>query len=184
MFGMADVERLFLAGHELGCHTFDHLSAGGANSRAFEISVSRNASALHRIFPTATFRTLSYPLSVPRLLTKKRMVSRFECCRGGGQTFNAGEADLSYLAAYFLEQARGNLPAVKKMIDDNCSARGWLIFATHDVDAAAGRFGCVPDFFEGVVKYCLTSGSEVLPVAEALDLLRKTQVMETQAELP
>ena len=54
----------------------------------------------------------------------------------GGQTFNSGTADLNLLCAFFLEQSRDNPAAVKRLIDQNAKARGWLIFATHDVCAS------------------------------------------------
>ena len=49
---------------------------------------------------------------------------------------------------------------------------GWLIFATHDVDRHHTRFGCTPDFFEYVVQCAVNSGARILPMIEALELLR------------
>jgi hypothetical protein len=100
------------------------------------------------------------------------MASRFEGCRGGGQTYNSGTADLNYLCAYFLEKAKGDIQAVKDLIRRNQSARGWLIFATHNIDSSNGPFGCTPEFFESVVSYCVSSGARIVPVAAALDLLQ------------
>jgi len=104
--------------------------------------------------------------------TKKNTSKHFVCCRGGGQTFNAGTADLNYLSAYFLEKSRGNREVVKRLIDENRRARGWLILATHDVCESPTRFGCTPDFFEDIVQSAVASGARILPVADALELLR------------
>ena len=119
----------------------------------------------------------------------KRVAGRhFLCCRGGGlrpgrysshraggQTFNSGITDLNLLCAFFLEKSRENPEAVKRLIDQNAQARGWLIFATHDVRDTPSRFGCTPAFFEQVVQWSLESGARILPVVEALEVLKASQ---------
>jgi hypothetical protein len=79
------------------------------------------------------------------------------------------------LCAFFLEQSRENPEAVKRLIHQNAQARGWLIFATHDVCDTPSRFGCTPSFFEQVVQWSLESGARILPVVEALKVLKASQ---------
>jgi len=71
-----------------------------------------------------------------------------------------------------LEQTRDNPRAVKALIDDNARARGWLIFATHDLSGDPSPFGCTPDFFEQVVQWSVESGARILPVVGALKVLQ------------
>lgn len=172
MFNLSDLEALQEQGHELGCHTFEHYDSSETPPGVFLESVQSNQEALQSLFPGALFRTFSFPKSAPRASTKEKVSRRFECCRGGGQTFNTGIADLNYLRAYFLEQARGNLDAVKWIIDRNREANGWLIFATHDVCEKHSPYGCTPRFFEAAVKYAAASGAVILPVMQALQQLR------------
>lgn len=174
IFTREDVNVLFREGHELGCHTFDHCNAWETEPYSFDQSIVENRQALDNLVPGAFFQTLSYPISVPRPGTKKRTGKRFVCCRCGGQTFNAGEVDLNYLSAYFLEKSRGNLEKVKKVIEQNRRARGWLIFATHDICNNPSPFGCTPEFFEDVVKCAVSSDARVLPVIHALEALQST----------
>lgn len=171
MFALRDLAILREQGHELGCHTFQHCDSSGTASRVFLDSVDSNQRALQDLFPGAVFRTFSFPKSAPRARTKQGVGRRFECCRGGGQAFNAGLADLNYLRAYFLEQARGDFSAVKQIINQNREAKGWLIFATHDICEHPSAYGCTPDFFEAVVRYAVESGAVILPVAQALERL-------------
>ena len=96
----------------------------------------------------------------------------FACARGGGQTFNVGKTDLNYLRAYFLEKTRHDRDAIKNLIERNRAARGWLIFATHDICDAPTPYGCTPRFFEDIVECSVRSGARIVPVAEALDSLR------------
>jgi peptidoglycan/xylan/chitin deacetylase (PgdA/CDA1 family) len=172
MFTREDLKLALEQGHELGCHTFHHDHAWDTKPSAFESSVIENQRALGSLFPGAVFDSLSYPKSQPRARTKHRMEKRFACCRGGGQTFNAGTADLNCLTAYFLEQSKGDADAVKRLIDENRKARGWLIFATHDVCAAPTAWGCAPEFFEDIVHYAAKSEASILPVAEAWKAIR------------
>lgn len=172
LFVLNDLLALLAEGHELGCHTYGHCHAWNTDVAAFEESVVRNRSALSELVPGAKFQSLSYPISEPRPLTKRNAARHFLCCRGGGQTFNSGTADQSRLAAYFLEKSRDNIQAVKIVIDENCQARGWLIFAAHDIADNPSPYGCSPKFFEDVVEYAIDSGASILPVAEAMKTLR------------
>lgn len=171
----SDLERVLSAGHELGCHTFAHCHAWETRPQVFEASVVENRRALNALLPDATFETMSYPISNPRPGTKRRVSRYFACCRGGGQTFNSGLTDLNNVSAFFLEQSRENPGSIKELIDRNCAARGWLVFATHDVCDSPGPFGCTPEFFEDIVRYCVTSGAKLLPIRKALEVLCPSQ---------
>jgi len=172
MFTPEDLKSLLEQGHELGCHTFGHCHAWETNPDAFEESLILNEKSLSKLVPSASFKTMSYPISPPRPRTKEKVSRYFVCCRGGGQTFNAGTADLNYLSAYFLEKTRDNPDAVINVIDQNRRARGWLIFATHDVNETPTPYGCTPKFFEDIVKFAVNSGSRVLPVMQAWEALQ------------
>jgi peptidoglycan/xylan/chitin deacetylase (PgdA/CDA1 family) len=166
-----DLKELQEQGHELGCHTFGHYDSWKTDPSVFEDSIIENRRALNELIPGASFRTFSYPINPPRARTKRKVSQHFLCCRGGGQTFNVGTADLNYLFAYFLEKSRGDVEAVKEVIDQNRQARGWLILATHDVCEVPSPFGCTPDFFENIVEYAVKSGAQIVPVVQAWEAL-------------
>jgi peptidoglycan/xylan/chitin deacetylase (PgdA/CDA1 family) len=169
-----DLRALIEQGHELGCHTFSHCHSWETERAVFENSIIQNRAALNKLIPGAEFKSLSYPISEPRPMTKRAMAKHFQCCRGGGQTLNVGRVDLNQLAAYFLEKSRENIQAVKNLIDLSQAARGWIIFATHDVSSTPSPYGCSPAFFEDVVRYAVDSGARVLPVARALEVIRSS----------
>ncbi len=171
IFSREDLVNVVADGHELGCHTFGHCHAWNTAPAAFERSIIDNARCLNELRPEASFKTFAYPLSGPRPNTKRRAARPFRCCRAGGQTYHADVVDRGLLSAYFLEQAK-DADSVKRMIDRNSDACGWLIFATHDVCEGASRWGCSPGFFEDVVGYASRSGAAVLPVGEAWDVVR------------
>ena len=171
MYQTEDLKELARLGHELGCHTFGHCHSWNTPPDIYEKAILDNQQALNEVLPGTAFQTFSYPFSGPRLPVKQVAARHFLCCRGGGlragrflfrhhaggQTFNSGTADLNLLCAFFLEQSRENPEAVKRLIDQNAQARGWLILATHDVCDTPSRFGCTPAFFEQVVQWSLES---------------------------
>jgi peptidoglycan/xylan/chitin deacetylase (PgdA/CDA1 family) len=167
VFKEDDLRRLLDQGHELGCHTFDHLNAWETDAQVFETSVTKNQETLKRLLPQAQFDSLSYPICVPRPETKRRVGSRFQCCRCGGQKINEGTVDASNLSAFFLEKCVDDFNRIKALIDSNCRANGWLIFATHDVRSGHSAYGCSTGFFEKTVQYSVASGAVVLPVVKA-----------------
>jgi peptidoglycan/xylan/chitin deacetylase (PgdA/CDA1 family) len=172
LFVSDDLTTLLDRGHELGCHTFTHCDSWETEAGVFEKSIIENRLALNRLIPGAEFKSFSYPISLPRPLTKAKVADYFLCCRAGGQTLNVGQADLNQLSAYFLEKSRHSVQAIEDLIDRNQQVRGWLIFATHDIADNPTPFGCTPEFFEHVVQYAVSSGARILPVVKALELLR------------
>jgi hypothetical protein len=186
MFQTEDLKELAQLGHELGCHTFGHCHSWKTPPDIYEKAILDNQKALNEVLPWTEFQTFSYPFSGPRLPVKQVAGRHFLCCRGGGlsakrffpeaggQTFNSGTTDLNLLCAFFLEQSRENPEVVKRLIDENAQARGWLILATHDVRDTPSRFGCSPAFFEQVVQWSLESGARILPVVKALAVLKSS----------
>ena len=178
-----DLKTLLAQGHELGCHTFSHCHAWDTNPLSFESAINKNGEALRELVAGATFKSLSYPIGVPRAQTKRLAAKYFACCRGGGQTLNVGTVDLNYLSAYFLEQSRDDPGAIKRVIDENCRVGGWLIFATHDVSDEPTRWGCIPRLFENIVQYSVSSGARILPVSRAYEFIRSNCPSETAKDM-
>jgi peptidoglycan/xylan/chitin deacetylase (PgdA/CDA1 family) len=163
-----DLRALLRDGHEVGCHTFEHLDGCHSTVEAFERSIEANRAALAECVPGGSFPVFAYPLDGPVLSIKRAVGRHFVGCRFGGQSFNSGVIDLNLLNAYFLDKRnRGNLDAVRAVIQQNASARGWLIFATHDVASSPSPYGCEPEYFEKVVRLSLQSGARVLPMMQA-----------------
>lgn len=160
-------------GHELGCHTFEHLDGWKSSADAFEASIASNRAALRQYLPGEEFRVFAYPLNGPVLSVKRSVAKHFAGCRFGGQTFNTGHVDLNLLKAYFLDKRSGaSLADVRWIIDRAVAERGWLIFATHDVAPMPSEYGCSPDFFEQVVRLAVESGARVLPMTDVMRELK------------
>ena len=155
--------------HEVACHTYDHFDAFETSFAAYRDSVSRNLSELRALEPLATFENHSYPISFPRLRTKRFIGRRFVSGRAGGQTHNAREADLAYLRSFFIERSREKPEAIREEIDRTVQAEhAWLLFSTHDVAENPTEYGCTPALFERVLQWAIESGAQILSVKEAI----------------
>jgi peptidoglycan/xylan/chitin deacetylase (PgdA/CDA1 family) len=168
-FTQDDIKMIITQGHELGCHTYGHCHSRDTDPAEFEASIVKNRRVLDTCFPGSAFRSFSYPIVGPLADTKRRAGKYFRSCRAGGQTYNAGKTDLNLLKAFFLEKKRDDPGHVRGVIEKNSKERGWLIFATHDIDEKPTPYGCTPAFFENIVAYSLESGAMILPVDEVLD---------------
>lgn len=165
--GWTDLAATVEQGHELGCHTFDHVDGSTVSAAEFARSIETNRIALEHSVLGTQFRSFAYPLNGPALSTKKVAGRRFVACRGGGQRFNRGVIDLNLLQAYFLDsRSRSRGDEVSALIAANAESRGWLIFATHDVSDTPSRYGCDTASFEKTVRLAVASGARVLPVAQ------------------
>lgn len=163
-------------GHDLGCHTFDHLDGSQVTAAEFERSIEANRAALAASVGDAQFEVFAYPLNGPAAGTKRVAGNHFAACRWGGQTFNRGAIDLNLLRAYFLDKrSREGLDTITELIVSNAAAKGWLIFATHDVADSPSAYGCTPEYFDAVVRLSLESGARVLPMSHVCNELGITQ---------
>ena len=168
-----ELEQTVEDGHELGCHTFDHLDGTQAGPDAFVASIAANRAALCDVFPEAELPVFAFPLEGPTLAVKREVGRRFLACRGGGQSFNAGEIDLNLLQSFFIDwKTRDDIDGIRRLIDANAASRGWLILDTHDVAAAPSAYGCTPACFEAIVLHACQSGARVLSMARVCRELR------------
>ncbi len=181
--GPADLERAVERGHELGCHTFDHHDAWFTEPETYIASVDRNRAALHSVLPGYRFRSFAYPKNGATAAVKPALELRFECCRGGGQTYNAGKVDLNLLSACFIDRrAQVDLGFISGLIERNAEAGGWLVFAAHEISDVESEFACPASFLESVVRLALDSGATLLPVSSACDVLRRATLAMPDSE--
>jgi peptidoglycan/xylan/chitin deacetylase (PgdA/CDA1 family) len=161
-----DVREVVADGHELGCHTFGHLDGSVVSAAEFEQSIEDNHRALVESGLDAAFDVFAYPLNGPRIRSKGVAGAHFTGCRFGGQTFNVGLTDLNLLKAFFIDaRSRADMASIARLIAANADSRGWLIFATHDVEARPSNYGCAPETLDRIVQLSLASGATLLPMS-------------------
>lgn len=165
---LEDLVEALAHGHELGCHTFDHVDAWETSRSEYLESIERNRKTLKKLLPDASFTTFAYPKNGATYDVKEPVERLFMCSRGGGQSANIDTVDLNLVRACFLDRRQQwDLAMARALIDQNAHARGWLVFATHDIEDDPTPYGCTTQFLNSVVEHAARSGSLMLPVAEA-----------------
>lgn len=163
-----ELREVLTSGHEIGCHTYDHLHAFRTKPQELIRSINLNRAECARLIPDYRLSVFSYPMSTPSLRAKREIGKCFDCARGGSQKLNGENLDLSLLRACFIDwRNRDSMSSVLDLIERNKKLGGWLIFATHDVQPSPSRYGCTSEVFERLVEAAIESDATVLPVAAA-----------------
>lgn len=168
-----DLAALVRDGHEIGCHTFDHLRLPDTRSDAVRATVLRNRDFVREaVGDDYEMASFAYPYGAVSLPRKWQMQRKFPICRSIEPRVNAGRVDFAQLGSIGLESRALDLDHVARMLDEALARTGWVIFHTHDVSAAPSMFGCPLDAFERVVAMVAERGIDVLPVKNAAARVR------------
>ncbi len=165
------LQAVVASGHELGCHTFNHLDAWSCTLSDFKESIIASQSRLGTYFDDLSFSTFAYPKGRVTPIVKKAAGEHFACCRGTYPGLNMGTIDLNMLKACSIYQRNGSVDQVERLVKANVESRGWLIFYTHDIRDQCSPFGCTEDIFEKVAEIVARSGARVLPIRDALSVV-------------
>lgn len=172
LFSWEDLKELLSKGHEVGCHTYNHLDAWKTTPRLFRESIIKNREAMRSVFPGHAFRSFAYPLTEPQPRIKRIAQEYFTCCRGGGRALNSGWIDLNLLKSFFIDiKSRNNLDYFRGIIEKNRVDKSWLILSTHDISENPSDYGCSPELFEEIVRYAVDSSADILPLAQVISRL-------------
>ena len=166
-FETEHLQALHEAGHEVGCHTFEHVSTLTLSPAELDASLARNAEWVEERLDGHVMRTFAYPFGDCALGSKPVIDSRFLCGRGVRDGVNAGRADRANLQAIGLESRR--LPGydLEALMSKTASEKGWLIAYGHDVMDGPTPYGCTPDDLDRVIRLAKAADLEILPVAAA-----------------
>lgn len=168
LFSRDDLINLFKDGHEIGCHTFNHIRCSETPSAEIKKDVVHNCRELQKIFPDIKIANFAYPYGNFNLRSKYHLRNIFLSCRGTMPGINTGLVDLNLLRANRLYSKTIDFRHVESLISENTQNNGWLIFYTHDVQDKPSAFGCTCEYFSSAVENAVASGSQILTIGEAL----------------
>jgi len=164
MFTRDDLRRVIESGHELACHTYNHVACRTISCSEALANCERNRRAINEVLPGYKVRNFAFPFGSVGLGAKLALSSVYATCRGIYPGINCGKVDLALLRSYSLESA----DRTKTAIEHNALKNGWLIVYTHDVCATPSPYGCTPSTLRDVLRCAMASGADILPVAHAV----------------
>jgi peptidoglycan/xylan/chitin deacetylase (PgdA/CDA1 family) len=168
-FTKDDFLEVLASGHEVGNHTFDHVSALSVSPDKFSQSIRENEEFVAGLAPGYRMKTFAYPYGDMSWATKYRLRRRFMGSRGifGGE--NKRSAELSNLRAVSLEDKHRSSFNFKEVIERAAEQKSWVIIFTHDVATSPSPWGCRPDDLDNVLQLALKSDLRIAPVATILE---------------
>lgn len=181
-FGPDDLRWLAANGHEIGCHTYGHLSFKSHGVQDIAVDLDRNQLALEEVLPGFTPRQFAFPYGHISLEGWLLVRKRFETCRG---TLGGIHSVLARFDRLFANCLYETVPVAKslRLIDRVLEKGGWLIFYTHDIATSPSSFGCTPRYFEAVVSKAAACGAEVLKIGEAANKFKTSASGTAQAQV-
>ena len=166
-FETEHLQALHAAGHEVGCHTYEHASVLSLSPAALSSSLDRNAAWVGERLDGHVMTSFAYPFGDCGLRAKRVVADRFDFGRGVRDGINVGRADRGLLQAIGLESRR--LPGydLEAMMQQTAASNGWLIAYGHDVMDGPTPYGCTPDDLDRVIRLAKAAGLDILPVEAA-----------------
>jgi peptidoglycan/xylan/chitin deacetylase (PgdA/CDA1 family) len=178
-FAPEDLEHLLADGHDLGSHTYSHISSRRSKPEAFCADVARGERALDPWRDPSRAGHFAYPYGEITFLAKARIGSSMRSCRSIMPGIMTSSADLSMLPANSIYARDFDPQLIEQMLSPAQLRRGWVIFYTHDVRESPSDFGCTPRQLEFVVRQAVrVLGARVMTMSEAVESLTSDSVEE------
>jgi peptidoglycan/xylan/chitin deacetylase (PgdA/CDA1 family) len=169
-YSAGDLLALLEAGHEIGCHTFNHRRVSTLTKGKLVEEIRLNRSFIAEHIPNLELRTFAYPFGDASIGATFKLERMFSGCRSTTFGINSGTADIGRLYAVRLYNGAINEKDIARLIADAALQKSWLIFYTHDVEDEPSKFGCSPALMEYAVRAAASSDVAILPVVEALEV--------------
>ncbi len=164
-FQAAHLREIHAKGHEIGCHTYDHVKLGEAGARYAVETCKRNAKFVaDTIGADVEMTSFAYPNGDASVPVKAALAKRFPLCRGVRQAQNAGSVDLAQLNIVSLEIRHAGQTDLAGIIAAAKAQKSWLVFLSHDVAESPSPYGSTPAMIEDVVARLKAAAVPVLPL--------------------
>jgi len=155
-------------GHELGCHTFSHLSCQKEDWKTIQKDCDSNKSLAAS--KGVEFSSFAFPFGEYKPSTKKLMRDMYHSARTVNEGINKKKIDLMGLLSVSIfsdEHAEERVFNWLNKLDLN---GGWLIFYTHEVCLNPTIYGATPELFSKIVERVASmKGVSVMPVKEVVN---------------
>jgi peptidoglycan/xylan/chitin deacetylase (PgdA/CDA1 family) len=154
-------------GHEIGCHTHDHMACSTASARDVEANLLHNRSVAQALGLPA-FKHFAYPYGQFGAAAKATAMKCYASARTTKWGVNRDAIDLGLLKSVPLYSHLGRA-ALEPSFATIERGGGWLILYTHDVSVNPSIYGCTPDDLAYAVRRAREVGATLLPVGAVVE---------------
>lgn len=177
-FSRDDLVQVNHDGHEIGCHTFSHMSLRSLTVPEILDDLRTNAAFIRKILPGHIFNSFAYPFGDLSLHNKVLLASQFEICRGVSGGLNVGRIDFAELRSVLLRPWSFEDLRIESWLERAVASKAWLIFVTHDISDDPSPYGCRTSVFAKIVESITKRGIKVLSVKNAAEVARNEKAKE------
>lgn len=170
MFDRDDLQRLHQTGHEIGCHTYDHVSCAGAETIEIKAQCQRNQGFL-KANGLPEPKSFAFPFGAVDLAAKSTMSAAITASRSIAAGTNRGLVDVAMLKACGLQGDQGGVKHALNELRSLEVSDGWLIIFTHDVRQDPSPWGVTPNQYGVLLEHIEAVGAEVLTVSAMIERL-------------
>ena len=160
-----EVRGLAARGHEVACHTRDHIDCHRASDEALLADTADNVAALTVL--GAAPRHFAFPYGEVSPHAKALLAPRYGSLRGVHAGMVHEGSDLNQLPAVGIEGEDGETVA-RRWIDRAVDENAWLILFTHDVRENPSAWGCTPAALDRLAAHARAAGCDIRTVGEVL----------------
>ncbi|MEE2525102.1 polysaccharide deacetylase family protein [Hyphobacterium sp. HN65] len=162
-----DLAQLARSGHEIGCHTHNHIDLGQAPADRVYQEIDDNRISLANMGHAQSLTAFAYPYGESSPRTKRVLSGQFETLRGVRPGINRSGDDRHLLKSVGIDGGPEGIQRVLDFIAEGRETPGWLILYAHDIQDKPTEWGCTPADFRRVCEVVDDSGASVLPVTDA-----------------
>lgn len=166
-----DILKLHHSGHNIACHTYSHYMLDTGSAEELERDARKNVRELKSILGPVSIEHFSYPFGQVNFKTKKLLSKYYKSMRSSQPGINLSPTDLYLLRATNIYNPTFNKAHIKQLINTAEQYGGWLIFYTHGVESSPDDYSCTPMQFEWLIKQCVKSTAQILPISEAYNAI-------------
>ncbi|MBL4595935.1 MAG: polysaccharide deacetylase family protein [Robiginitomaculum sp.] len=160
-----DILRLHEQGHEIGCHTQNHIDCAVGELAANMHDASCNRSKLLEL-GIGQINSFAYPYGSVSIASKQVLTNSYATLRGVQKGINRRFTDANQLLAVPLEGDVDAAAFALSFLDKLVAKPGWLIFYSHDVQDAYSKWGCTPQLLHQIITAAKAMNVTIAPVTQ------------------
>lgn len=166
-----DLAACVASGHEIACHSYDHVDCRHASLDEIVRNLDRNRKVA-RDLGLPPLRHFAYPFGRYGMTGKRIAMESYASARTIVWGINRANIDLGSLKSVPIYSRNGSR-RLTSYLDGLRSRTGWLILYTHDVSPRPSPYGCTPEELRSVIRQARAMDALILPVGAVVDKLRE-----------